>query len=291
MAQAKSKMLEKEQLLQDIGIIGVLVFLFIQVALIVLLPEEASRMENLVMMLGVFALLVLAALKINYLAIILSVAQVIIFAVYKIYRATAYGEAIGWWSYLWIFLPALSVCSMIAFMEVNRRLSLTNEILREQVEELVVLDPLTGLPNLRSLYSDLGRQMSYSKRWGQPMTLMILQLRYAQELESILSKSHFRELRQRLAERLEEDLRLEDRIYAIDEHGSFAVILICDAEGAAFVSRRIQKNTEAPDAFSGIKDRPVKVEIKLGYLQYNADTMQNAMEFRQKVENELQYDV
>lgn len=291
MAQTKRKVMEREQLLQDIGIVGVLVFIFIQVAMIVLLPEEASRLENLIMMLGVFALIVLAALKLNYLAVILSAVQVIIFAVYKIYRSTAYGDAIGWWSYLWIFLPSLTVCSMIAFMEVNRRLDLTNEILREQVEELVVLDSLTGLPNLRSLYSDLERQMSYSKRWGQPMTLMILQLRYAQELESILSKSHFRELKQRLAERLEEDLRLEDRIYAIGEDGSFAVILICDAAGAEFVVKRIKANVEAPEAFSGIKDRPIKVEIKLGYLQYDAETMENAMGFRQKVENELQYDV
>ena len=40
-----------------------------------------------------------------------------------------------------------------------------------------------------------------------------------------------------------------------------------------------------------ILDRAIKVEIKTGCFEYDEEKVSNAIEFKQKAENELQYDV
>lgn len=121
--------------------------------------------------------------------------------------------------------------------------------------------------------------------------MMVVKLKYDQELRSILSVNQFGRLRQEMAEIAEDTLRMEDRLYAIDENGTLAVLLTCDKAGAQVVERRLKAAFEDKAAFRNIVDNTIKVETKIGYVEYDEEKVSSAMDFLRQAENEVQYDV
>ena len=95
----------------------------------------------------------------------------------------------------------------------------------------------------------------------------------------------------RLAEILQDVLRLEDKIYSLDENGEFGAILTCDGEGANIVKSRLRANIEKKEAFDGITSKSIRVSVQIAFLQYNMDIGNDIMGYKEKVESELQYDV
>lgn len=58
----------------------------------------------------------------------------------------------------------------------QRRLEHDNRQLREALEELQLTDPLTGLPNERALSQALSQQVSRSRRYGNPLSVLLVHL-------------------------------------------------------------------------------------------------------------------
>lgn len=278
-------------ILQDLGMALFLGCVFAS-ALIVGNSSSSLRIENIIMMMGLFIAVILASFKAFTLAVVVSSIQVIIFTAYKVFYTYNTGLQIEFTSYLWLFLPFITIGSIMVYLQGNIKTESENEMLREQVEELTMIEPLTGLYNLRSLYNDLGRQMAYSARNNLDISLMIIELRYESELKTILSKKNYEILRQKMALIVQDALRIEDRIYAIDEKGTLAIILTCDTEGSVIVKNRIKNKLNDKEAFSGITDSPIKVDTKIAFLQYDEKEVgTNAIAFKQRVESELQYEV
>ena len=120
-----------------------------------------------------------------------------------------------------------------------------NAVLKKQIEELVVVNPLTKLYNLRSLYNDLNVQVSYAERNKVPLSLMIIVLKYESELRSVLSRHNYEMVIQRLAQLVVDTVRVEDKTYSIDNKGSLAVILTCDKSGSDIAMRRIKSQVSS----------------------------------------------
>ncbi len=277
-------------IMQDLGILFLLICLFVA-SLITANAPESFTVQYVLLLLGLFLVILLAAYKVNYLATVCAGFEVLVFLVYKIYEASANNTSIIWTDYLWLFLPMLTLGAMLLFLRANTRIELANDVLREQVEELVMINPLTGLYNLRSLYNDLERDMAHAARHDLPLCLLILRLRYEAELRSILSKNSYEQLLQRLATIVEDLLRREDKVYSIDFSGSIGIILTSDKAGVEVVINRIKHSIAEKNAFAGITDKPIKVELAMGAFQFDKGIIRSAMEFKQRAEGEIQYDV
>jgi GGDEF domain-containing protein len=278
-------------LLQDIGLV---LFLFCTgaMAFTVGYAGKGLLVEFIIMLMVTFLAILLAGFKRNSLAIVAAGFSVLGYSAYKLYLAFAYSEEIDLLCYIWIVFPILSVGAMITFVYGNLQTELENDILKEQVEELVMVNSLTGLYNLRSLYNDLKKQIAYAKRNNMAISLMIVKLRYEQELRSILSRSHYETMLQKMAELVVDTVRVEDRTYSLDHHGTIGIILTCDVTGGESAKNRIKARLEAADAFDGITDSAIQIKVKIAYLEFDAQTYGNdIMAFKQKVESELQYDV
>ena len=86
-------------------------------------------------------------------------------------------------------------------------------------------------------------------------------------------------------------IRLEDRVYAIDDMGSFAIILTTDVVGCRSVVNRLRNKLDNEEAFTGISSKPIRVEVKIGYLEYDKEEYQrDARLFLTKVEEEADFD-
>ena len=278
-------------LLQDIGLVILLVCLFAG-SMTVSYMDKSMMFEAVLMLLGTFLVILLAGFKLSGLSITMAGIQVTLYTAYRLYLFLSYNTEISVYCFVWILLPILSSASMYMFVYGNHRLEIENDMLKKQVEELVVVNPLTKLYNLRSLYNDLNVQVSYSERNKVPLSLMIIVLKYEAELRSILSRHNYELIIQRLSQLVVDTVRVEDKTYSIDNKGSLAVILTCDKVGSEIAMSRIKSRLSQRDAFAGIADTAIKIEVRIASLEYNKDTFDdNMILFKQKVENELQYDV
>lgn len=278
-------------LLQDAGLVLLLLCIG-GAALAVGIVEEAMKIEFVVMLMGTFLAILLAGFKLTGISVVTGAFEILLYTAYKLFSFFTYARKIEPICYVWIVLPLLSVGAMAAFIYGSRQTELENDVLKEQVEELVLVNSLTGLYNLRSLYIDLQKQVAYSERNHMTVSLMIVKLKFGQELKKVLSRRNFEALIQRMAVIITDAVRLEDRTYSLDNEGMVGVILTCDQENSKFVRDRIRANLEKKDAFAGIVERAIRVEVKIACLEYDEEKYGSDMIlFKQKVENELQYDV
>ena len=274
--------------------LGLAAFLFglMAAALTVSLSAGSGGTTYLVMMLATCFGVMLAAYRFQHTAVVTGALQTLAYAVYVLYTAIGGGRDIVPTDYVWLFLPILCIASMALFMANTRQVEQMAEMLEGQLQRMELVDPVTGLSNLRCMYVELERRLAYARRNDVEVSLIIFQLRYEQELRAILTAAQMAELKRRMGRLIEDTLRLEDRVYALDGKGSLGVVCIgCGEEGAVIVKNRLSALLAQRESFEGIADGLLRVDIRSGFYTYNKEEIRNAMEFKQKAENELQYDV
>ena len=288
-AQGVIRRRHRDAALQNAGLAA---FLFGVLASALTLGLSGGGTTYLVMFFVMCAGVWLAAYRFRYLALVVGGLQVLVYTAFQLYGALAEGRRFAPADYVWLALPLCCISAMILFVHHVYKAERLADVLEDKIRGMEVIEPVTGLSNLKSLYMDLERQMAYARRNGHELTLMIFALRYDQELKSILSGSEFAELKRRMGRLVEETLRLEDRVYAIDDRGSLGVVCTgCGKEGAAVVRERILAVLGDKESFEGILDRRLRVDVRVGCCSYDREEIGNAIEFKQRAENELQYDV
>ncbi len=281
---------QRSSLIQDLGLFLYLLSIM-GAALTIAFCPESRRAEYVILFAVMAASSLLAAYRFWYLAVGLTGLLLLSFTIYTLFQTLTQSAAIVLLDYAWIPLPLLSLFGMLLFAHEMRRIEQTDALLKKQMESVVLLDSLTGLYNQRALYIDLQRQMAFSYRNLNPISLMIVRLRYADELHSLLRTNQFGQLVQRVGEILSEAVRIEDRCYCVDaQTGEFAVILTCGKADSEFVRKRIEAACSQKDAFSGIIDNSIRVDLRIACVEYE-EGIANAIEFKHKVDSELQYDV
>ena len=277
---------------QDFGMFLFLCILFAGIILMISVPEEL-KLEFVCMLLLTFFAILFAAYRFTIISVVFAGLQVTVYTAYKIFFYFVYDVEIQLFEFVWIIYPLLAVGSMSLFIHKSNHLEAVNRVLRTQLDKLVLVDALTGLYNLKCLYLDLETQAALAVRRNTDITLMIVAFRYEKELRRILGTRNFDTLRQQLSYLVQDSLRIEDKLYAINDNGSLAVILTCDAAGAEIVKKRIRKVlTETDKLPEIIHDRVIKLDVQLAALQYDKDRFgKDFIKYKVMVEGELQYDV
>ena len=276
--------------LEDIGISVLLIALLANV-LVGSLSDRELFNENLVMTIVTFIAVLLTAIRVTSVPVIVAALETVCFIAYKIYQVFALDASVPGLSYLWVAIPGLAVLGMSLFIKGVQRLQRDNNVLSQQVEDLIMIDPLTGFYNLRSMYMDIQTQISYSERNNTSISLMIIRPRYRKELKDVLKKSQYETTIVRLSKLIYDTVRLEDKVYSLDGDGTVGVLLTCDKTGSKLVEKRIRKKIEEGDAFSDIAEKPIRMEIQIGYLEYKKEYNRDAIQFKSLVEEEVAYDL
>lgn len=276
--------------LQDVGIC-ILLSSFLLSAILFAATQD-HYLEGLLMLSAMFVAVLFACFNLAGFAIVIASLGVVAFIAYKVYLILVVDENVLPISFGWILLAAMATVGALLFVNGLKKVKLENQVLKQQVEELVMIDPLTGFYNLRSMFMDTQTQISYAERNGKAISLMIIKFRYNKELKSVLKKSQYDEVIIRLSKLVFDTVRLEDRVYAIDNEGSLGVLLTCDKSGSKIVEKRLRGKLEDPAIFDGIAPSQIRVEVKIGCLQYKKEEFQrDVMLFKERVEEEVEYDL
>ncbi len=279
------------RLLSYVGI-GLLMLSFILAVVVAAYTGSEHLTENLVMTIFLAVAVVLTVAGSLMIAIIVAAVATLVFAGLKIYSIMVLSGEIVPISFLWMILPAMCVVGIALYVKRYSPLTLENALLKKQIAELVMIDPVTGLYNLRSMFMDIQTQISYAERNDSPISLMILRLRYPAEMKKVLKSNQYDKVVKQLSMLIVDTVRLEDRVYSIDENGGFGIILTCDREGTKLVEKRLRTKLDDPKWFEGISDKQIRTEVRIGYLQYEkAKYNRNANEFKDDVEEEVNYDM
>ena len=285
-----SSLLENGNLLRDIAILAFLAGVMGVILLVDLGPSDTLT-SYAVMTIVTFIAVAFAFFGRISLSIIIAGGLVCGWTAFKLYSIYANGTALISLDYLWLPAPLLLAGSACLFQSGSSKLEDENLMLRGQVEELVMVEPLTGLYNLRAMYREIPQMSRFCMRRKMPLSLMLVQLRYPTELRSFLSARHFDMLKQRLAEIVHNQLRIEDRLFSVDDVGSLAILLSSEELGCDLVKRRLRTNIEDVAAFKGITDDNIVVSVRIAYKLCTEELGRAPIELKMRVESDLQYDV
>lgn len=252
----------RQVLLQDIGLILFMASL-IAGSLITASSPRTLMVQNIILLFGVFAAGFLAALRARTASVITAAVEILIFAVYKIYSYAANHQPIEPAAFLWPVLILASAGGMELFISLFSSMEGINSILNRRIDELTVIDPLTGLENYRSLIQSLARYMALCERNGTEMGLMLVRLRYADELRKVLSARQFNDLRYELADTIQDTLRLEDRIFSTDDKGGVAIIYFSFPEGVEVIKRRILLAVAKKNMLRDLNEQTLVVDLSI----------------------------
>lgn len=277
---------------QYIGI-SLVVLAVIMAVMIVNYSGSDYFTENIIMTFAMGISIILTTLSYTTIAIVVGAASIVGFVGYKLYSVVLMYNEYAILSFLWIIVPVIAVIGMYLYVSSNSGLALENALLKKQIAELVMTDPLTGLYNLRSMFMDIQTQISYSERNETAISLMIIKLRYPEEMKKVLKSSEYETVIKQLALLLVDTVRLEDKVYSIDDNGGFGIILTCDKKGTEIVEGRLRKKLENPEWFQNVSQKhQIRTEVKIGYLQYDKNKYnRDASAFKADVEEEVDYDI
>jgi GGDEF domain-containing protein len=285
----------KERILEGNTIRDIAVLLFLMTVMAVALMVVLSPAEKLLTYMALMGIAFIAAVFGFFgrtsLCLLLAGTQVSAWTAFKLYNAYTLGEVFILQDFLWLPAPFMLAGAVVLFQYGSSMLERENTLLRSQVEDLVMVDSLTKLNNVRSLYREIPIMARQCARHGQDLSLMIVALRYEVEMRHLLSARRFNELKQRLANIVQGELRLEDKLYAIDEAGSLALLLVTNDAGCEIVKNRIRTAVEDASAFSGIVDDNILVSVRFAHRMCTDTAGRQPIEFKTSVESELIYDV
>lgn len=241
--------------------------------------------ENLVMVAVTFTAAILAAFRVINAAMILAAIQTVIYIGIKV-SALMSSSDINKVSFGWILVPGLMVIGYTYVNKAKVEQERSQEVMTEQLNELVMTDPVTGLYNLRSMYMDIQTQISYAERNNKQISLMILRPKYVNEMKTVLKQKEFDEVVVRLSKVVCDTIRLEDRVYSIDSEGSFGIILTCDLAGAKLVEERLTNKFKDKALYAGVvTNNELRIEMQLGCVQYNSALNRDAIKFKEMAQN------
>lgn len=276
---------------RDAAIILLLIWAFMQALLMIWAPADTQTTYLLLLFLMDIAVLCGFMDRVNT-GTALAATITCGWVAYKLYSFYAVGETVYLTDYFVTVLPLLGSGAAALFSRSMRHVNAENKLLRRQVDEQVLVDDVTScMYNLRAMYRDAQMMTGYCVRNHLPISLMIIQMRYESELRGMLSHSRYIQLRKRLAELVMDSVRVEDKVYCIDEHGTMAILLTSNEANSAYVRSRIIEAVTKEDAFDGILERGTHMDLRFACKEYDEHFGKDMMAFKKAVESELAYDV
>ena len=147
----------------------------------------------------------------------------------------------------------------LALEEANHELEQKNKML----EKLALTDPLTGLPNLRSIVRLAERELRRRDRYPSPLALCVINVDHFKEINARYLLPGGNRVLIDLAKALNSSLRTVDLLGRIGGEEFLLIAPETDLEGAKVLGERIRSTVEKTE-FS-YKGEIIQVQVSLGF--------------------------
>lgn len=145
-------------------------------------------------------------------------------------------------------------------------LSLENVSLKEEVRELVAVDPVTGFDNKERLYIELESEFNRSKRYEQTFLFLLLKIDHLEQFKKLYGENEYMRMLQHLARGIHNNTRSSDLKFR-PEVNLFALILPhTPSEHSELI---IEKLNRALRTFQLQNKKYVTLNFQFGYVGFD----------------------
>jgi GGDEF domain-containing protein len=262
------------------------------VTIIYVAGDTAHYLANLFFLNIAFLLAVITYFTTVTAGLVLNVAFVFAYGGYILYRSVTAGEAISTSAYYWMILAPLLTLVVWLFTWESRLLQEENADLKKKTEQLAVLDEGTDLRTTVAFQKDLSVFSGISERYGIPLTLVVVKVKYWNEMRRFIKDDQLAEAVLDISKISQASIRTNDTLYLLDgENVTWGMLLFTDRDGAKVVMERIRSNLTKFNTQDFAEKYKVQLNLKIGAVQYDKSKVESAIDFVAQAQRQLEYDV
>lgn len=241
-------------------------------------------------MLSLFSVIsILGYFKGTVLAIGMNVLILVIYGLALILQSYWLGDISLQLNYSWIIAMPLGALLTGNIGEILAKTQKRLELYEINCEKMNLVDFATGFGNSKSFFEDFAAELAESKRYQYPVTIGMIEILYFDELTEIY-KGDVSSVVKRLAETLDQMMRVEDSKYRLDEKTFGIMLPHTDLQGALILRKRIKEGLLDGVALQAENNAHIKFEIKMA-LKVMEEESNDPQKFMKALAKDLEYDV
>ncbi|MCR8842202.1 GGDEF domain-containing protein [Paenibacillus sp. SC116] len=224
--------------------------------------------------------------------LILNVLFIFGYGTFTLYQTIVQGSVLEGHHYFWLIMTPMFalVAWMITFS--NQKMQAENEQLLKKNLSLATMDENTDLKNSRSFQKDATIFMALSKRYQIELTLLVVKVRYWDELKQMVSREQMSDLIYDLSKLSETSIRMNDSLYMLNsDDPTWGLLLFTDREGANIVINRIKDKVASFNAVESTGKYKIDLDLIIGAVEYEVETVSTPLDFIAQARKQLEYDV
>lgn len=224
--------------------------------------------------------------------LILNIVFIFGYGTFTLYQTVVQGGLVGAQNYFWLVMTPVFTVVVWLFTLASKQLQEENELLRKRNASLATVDADTSLKNSLSFQKDASVFMALSQRYKIPLTLLVLSVKYWEELKHMVSEEQLHAAIYDVTAISQTSIRTNDSLYMLNaENPMWGMLLFTDRDGANIVIERMrQKVAELNDAERSNRSR-FELGLKMGALEFAPDRTPTPLDFIALARKELEYDV
>jgi GGDEF domain-containing protein len=280
----------RSSLTSDLGFLAFLVLMYVCVVFIAGSPDQ--YIQNIIILNVAFLLALVTYFTTVTAGLMLNLAFIFGYGSFVVYQTVSEGASIGVNTYFWLIMTPLITVVIWVFTSSSRELQAENERLQKRTANLAAVDENTDLRNSISFQKDASLFTGISARYHIPLTLLVVKVKYWNEIRRLIPEEQLSEAIYDVSQLSQSSIRTNDALYLLDkEDATWGLLLFTDREGAKIVIERIKlRLQELNDTeFSG--KYKVNLGLKIGAVEYEAETIENPLDFIVQAKKQLEYDV
>ncbi|KWX69357.1 diguanylate cyclase [Paenibacillus riograndensis] len=280
----------RSSLFSDLAFLVFLVLNFICIVFIAGSPDH--YIQNIIILNIAFLLALVTYFTTVTAGLVLNLAFIFGYGFFVLYQTVSEGGTIGVNTYFWLIMTPLLTVVIWVFTSRTRELQAENELLEKKTANLAAVDENTDLRNIISFQKDASLFTGISTRYSIPLTLLVVKVKYWSEIRRLIPEEQLSEAIYDVSQLSQSSIRTNDALYLLDkEEATWGLLLFTDREGAKIVIERIKfKLQELNDTEFSAKYK-VNLGLKIGAVQYEAETVENPFDFILQAKKQLEYDV
>jgi GGDEF domain-containing protein len=224
-------------------------------------------------------------------AILYSIIFVFLYASFQIFLNISKGIAIGSDVYFWMLTVSVFSILYAYYGGMIRSIQDKNRSLIKENEELVMIDKDTGLLSSQAFFNELQVYMRINERYNIEVYLMLLKIKYENEVIRILGESKYTKMVNEISKVISSILREEDRKLILRDVNMFGLIILSNKGGETHIKNRIKEMIKNINFKDDSVINNLNLEVLLGIARYNSEEISSPYEFFKRAERDLEFDV
>ncbi|OBR64744.1 diguanylate cyclase [Paenibacillus oryzae] len=283
-------MRNQSSIISDSGFLLLIVLSFISIVFTAGDPNQ--YLQNIIFLNVAFLIAVITYFTNVTAGLILNLLFIFGFGTYTLYESLVVGGTINSANYFWLLMTPLFTVVTWMFSYASRRLQSENEQLRKTNDRHATMDEKTNLRNSRSFQNDASIFMALSTRYQIPLTLLVINVKYWDELRRMISEDEMNDAILELSKVGQTSIRTNDALYMLNsENPTWGMLLFTDRPGANIVIDRLRQKVKEMNTAEFSARYKVELSLKIGAVQYEQESLTTPLEFIVKARKELEYDV